>query len=361
MIALSLGVATASAAGAGVVACSSSSAPASDANEAVGTLTAAMSTIGPDGATYTLQPNTQFQVVSTNDGGTLNTSFTFNSTTPTDSFSLPVGTYSGKLSQATSLVRTSADAGASTVTAVLLDPQPYAFGVTQGTTTSLTFHFLVEGLGTLTFSTGTLSTNVTVEAGTAPPHSGQIVTNLGVTNQGLNGPSGLNMALMTGAGSLPLTMSLAITGPFTAGVDQACANITATVSVPGASDAGPVNIEAFVEESSGGTGQICFLDPTSARNPNGQIQINWARSGSAQTAPIIAALGGADAGGANQGFSMSIIAMPTSLYYDGTNLKLAPFEQPLTISQGYVMAIYEPTGTFVQNQGTVPLTLQLSP
>ena len=53
--------------------------------------------------------------------------------------------------------------------------------------------------------------------------------------------------------------------------------------------------------------------------------------------------------------------MPTSLYYDGTNLKLAPFEQPLTISQGYVMAIYEPTGTFVQNQGTVPLTLQLSP
>jgi len=324
-----------------MVACSSAPAPLEAASHAeLGTLSAAMTAVGPDGATYSL---------------------VFNTTAGTESFSLSSGVYSGTINGATTLTRT-ANGLATTVSAVLTDPQPYAFTISAGATTALTLHFTVEGIGNVTFSTGTLTTTLAVDAGTTSPTHATAAGATTVTAD-LNGPPALNSAL-TFTGSLPVSFSMAIhlTTPFVAGADCVCANGTATVTtVPSSGDGGAAqsNADALFDEASGGNGSICIYDTNTSWN--GAIFIDFTRYGAPQTPQMTAALG-ADGGATGEGFTLQFAATPATPLYNGTTATLSALTQPVTMPLSNLAAVYFPNNTYLENAtGASTVTLQLTP
>jgi hypothetical protein len=350
----------------GVAACSAGRGGAArTTDESTGQVLAALSAVGPDGATYTLPSSAFLNVSWTGDGGSGASTLQFNNTPGTQSFSVAVGNYTATLFGATSLVRTG-DAGTTTVSATLNDAQPYAFTVKGGQTTSLTFHFTVQGIGNLTFSTGTLGTNLQVDSGTTTP-TRAIASGSASVISVTNGPPGLSSALSF-MGTQPVSYSIAVTltSPFQASVDSACANITTQVTTGMAMTPLQQNINAFMQEPSNGmTGSLCLFDANAASFP-GQVVLFFYRFGPPTTPQMIAALGGVDGGVPNQTWQFQIQAQPPAPLYDGSTASLAQLSQPLTIPVVNFLVFYEPNNTFLsaQSPGTgTPgnLTLQLLP
>jgi hypothetical protein len=343
-----------------MVACSSASAPAAVTSRAdLGTLSTALTAIGPDGATYSLPLSTYMVASWTGDAGSGNTDLFFNSTAGTESYSLSVGVYSVVVNGVTSLTRT-ANGVITTVSATLTDPQPYSFTITPGGTTPLALHFTIEGIGNITFSTGTLTTTLDVDAGTTTPTHVTAAGTAAVTAD-LNGPVGLNQAL-TFTGTLPVsfTMAIHLTTPFVAGADCVCATGTATVTTA-SDDAGAagVNANALFDEASGSSGSICVYDTNSSWN--GAIFIDFSRGGGPQTPQMIAAFG-PDGGVTGESFGLQFAANPATPLYNGTTATLSALEQPVTMPLNNLAAVFLPNNTYLWNStaaGTV--TLQLTP
>jgi hypothetical protein len=123
--------------------------------EVTGTVSAALSTTGSDGATYQFPPNSYLIVKSTATWDY----FLIDDASAIFTQSLPVGTYEIGLyfdgNASPTLLRTEGSE-TTTVSADWTDPDPLSFEILQDTTTPIVLHFHVEGLGDLTFDTGNL-------------------------------------------------------------------------------------------------------------------------------------------------------------------------------------------------------------
>ncbi|MGO8998719.1 MAG: hypothetical protein ACLQVI_35805 [Polyangiaceae bacterium] len=233
--------------------------------ESSGTLSAAVTTVGPDGATYALPTGATLSLVSSTSSATY--SIAVDGNEATESYTLPAGTYSATLSSVTSLVRTASSGPATSVPATLSDAQPYQVVVTAGATTSLTFHFAIAGTGeNLTFSTGTVSTNVVVSA------TGGSSTGVGATFQVTLAAGGSSTTINGYAtGAMQGTLTVTTTGAFAPAVDEVCAPIGALV-LSGVVDNG---YGYNVLEGAGSTGDICFSNRVPGDTGNDVLPAGW--------------------------------------------------------------------------------------
>jgi hypothetical protein len=314
--------ATASLGLAAPIACS---APA-DTGEHVaqGTVSMALTAIGPDGATYTFPSNTFFVLTQS---GTTVASAQFDQTTPTQSFSLPVGSYSGTLQNAAAngttwtLVRTVG--GTSTnATATLVDPSPYSLTITSGTTTNVTFHFTVAGVGNLTFQTGTLGTALQVDAGTGAPTGAAYSGPFNVSGQSLTGTPAQNSFLTIASGSASYQVTLTRTGDWAPGLDQACMPVSAGVTAVSSSGL----LQGWMGELAGATGTVCIGDASQ----NNAVTLQLQRIGAPKTPAMKVGLTGPS-------YSFTLLLsnpLPSPVYAGGT-LSLSKLATPgATLASG---------------------------
>lgn len=140
------------ASGALLTGCADKETPTTEAH--AGTLSAALTTTGSDGASYAFPSGAYLSV----------SSMTTSDFIPLDGVDtvlnrkLPVGTYTATLYYTSGdVVLTRTLSGAtSSVPATWVDPQPVSFNIVDQTTTPLVLHFKVQGLGDVTFQVGTL-------------------------------------------------------------------------------------------------------------------------------------------------------------------------------------------------------------
>jgi hypothetical protein len=137
-----------------------SEAPAPPA-EHTGTLSAALSTTGPDGATYKFLNGTRLQVATPQ----WMTSFPVDGPEAVFTKQLAVGSYTLELTTWTVLERTY-NGVSKIVQAEWLDPHPIPFSILENQTTPVVLHFRVTGLGDITFAVGNLAVTVEVENAT---------------------------------------------------------------------------------------------------------------------------------------------------------------------------------------------------
>ncbi len=134
-------------------------------DDSTGSLAAAVTATGADGATYRLPAGTYVQVW--ND--TFNDYFLMDGDDPVVSIELPVGDYNVSLVNGGGytfqwpLERTNVDATTETVESTLLTPQPISVSIFEDATTTLVFQFLVVDGGTVTFAHGVLDISIDVD------------------------------------------------------------------------------------------------------------------------------------------------------------------------------------------------------
>jgi hypothetical protein len=141
------------------IACSDAS-PGQEA-EQTGTLNAALLTVGSDGATYQFPPGTTVRISQ----GNFSDTFALDGMESVLNLELPVGTLQVELqfpNMTPQLVRTVGTVS-SLVDAVWLDTPPVLVSIAADTTTALTLHFELTGLGDVTFDMGTLALALEVQ------------------------------------------------------------------------------------------------------------------------------------------------------------------------------------------------------
>jgi hypothetical protein len=136
--------------------------PSHDASEKTGTLSAALSTVGPDGATYKFVQGSELVLVT----GGLGAAYQFDHASTLFQRRLPVGDYTldvvfGQYGSMPVLEKT-LDNVTELVFPEWTDPHPLAFAIVDGQVTSVALHFNVKGLGNLTFASGTLEVTAEV-------------------------------------------------------------------------------------------------------------------------------------------------------------------------------------------------------
>jgi hypothetical protein len=310
----------------------------------LGQVSAALQAVGPDGATYSLNGESLVVTLVGSDAGSTQLDFTQGLTS--QAFSLPPGSYTAGLQGAMSgkypLTR-AGDGGATSVTATITDPLPYAFTITAGATTPLTFHFAIQSLGTVTFSTGTLNTNLAVaNADGGSPTSATIQSTVQlaqVTPLQPNGsvPNAGIRSMITASGSLPASFafntSFTITGPFVAGIDNTCAPIqTPFVQMPVS------NVNSLWDEATNGAGTLCFYDsngwipvgfnwgqPVASPVPNAVV-LTMTRTGTPQTPA------GMMATSASATWTDIMAFTPSTPIYSGTTVSFSQLQTATTMS-----------------------------
>jgi|HubBroStandDraft_2_1064218.scaffolds.fasta_scaffold22611_2 hypothetical protein len=365
----------------------------------VGSLSAALSATGPDGAIYTLPANATLQLTPVDPvTGVLGTptTLTFTQGDPTQTFSIPSGQYQGSLQGGPDFtLGREADGGADSVLATLTDPQPYTIQINAGQVTTLSFDFAIAGLGDVTFGTGTLQTGISVtngEGGTAS--SGSLNGTFDVTSIVPPNPAGSNgkaeapnpaiQKLLSGS-ALPATFSanltFSVTGPFAAGVDSTCAPVTATgMSVPqGQGNAEDLFSEALspLPGKTTDTGTLCFYDAngyaTLLTNADGTpvivanaVVLTFTRTGQPTSPSVTSALSGMTAPATGYTFEDVIVAQDTGNppLFNGATLAQSQLIDGYTLASSVTEVEFDPTSDAVSATGAstgMPLTLTLTP
>jgi hypothetical protein len=327
-------------------------------DEVLGTVAAELSTVGPDGATYSLPPTARLTLVeagSPADGGGLSWTGSFAPGEATETFSVPAGVYAATLTNAGSdagatwsLTR-QADGGATTLTATLVDPMPVTVTVTAGHVTPLVFHFATEVLGNVTFGTGGVGVGVALDAGAFALSTAKITGTASMTVDDVDASTKFDRGFdFVGTVSVPYTMSLTRSGGWTIAADRACAPVTGTASSTSRNAA----LAAVFSEASGGTGTICFGDPSLS----GVFSVQLARKGTPVTSTLQADL---PAGGI---FEVQVTGLAPEVF-DGTTLHLATLKEPFTVSQAQVSELVTSGTTVIADiscapTGTASVTLK---
>lgn len=133
--------------------------------DSVGSLAAAVTATGADGATYRLPAGTYVQVWNE----TFYEYFPMDGDEAVLSIELPIGDYYVSLGHPNGytvewpLDRENVDATTETVTSTLLTPQPVSVSIFEEATTTLAFQFLVVNGGTVTFAHGVLDLSIDVD------------------------------------------------------------------------------------------------------------------------------------------------------------------------------------------------------
>jgi hypothetical protein len=330
---------------AGSIACG---APSSGEKVASGAVESAITAVGPDGATYSLPSGTTLTLVSTANPNTAY-SFPVDGAASSEAYSIPAGAYSATLSSVTFLNR-SGDAGPTTaVTATLTDPQPYQVNVFAGQTTDLTFHFSLATGGTITFSTGTVNTDVSVAFDAGAANGVGATFQLNLISQGVG----------SGVGTLSGTLTFQVTGPFVPAVGDVCAPISAPVLTAGSNDAAWFYVEGA---SQSGNGSICFAGGADASgtyvDPIGGITVGkWSGAFAVMFADATPSWGSIPGAGGFSGSAAYLYqgTLPVGVF-DGASLKLGALSAPAS-SNG--ASFTENNGSWSQLNGSA--TLQLLP
>lgn len=152
-----------------------------------GTLTAALLTVGSDGATYQFPVGTQITVTQPN----FTDSFPLDGMESTLNLRLPVGSFTVSLqfpSMTPQLIRTIG--GVSTVVDVVwTDPTPVVVDIAADATSALTLHFSLTGLGDVTFDMGTLAIALDVQRNATAQPAQFLESGTYVHNSTILGPS----------------------------------------------------------------------------------------------------------------------------------------------------------------------------
>lgn len=131
--------------------------------ETYGTIGAAITTTGSDGATYRLADGAYVQVLN----GDFNDTFSLDGDVAAVSFDVPVGSYSvyiGNYFGSLDLLRIASDGTPELVSAQLLTPLPLTVDVLADTTSNVAFQFRVNNGGTVTFGQGSINVEINVDA-----------------------------------------------------------------------------------------------------------------------------------------------------------------------------------------------------
>ncbi len=157
----SLMMATALVVGAPLVLAGCSDASTESKEERTGSVSAAISTTGADGATYSFPEGAYLFVQQ----GAFGEYFSLSGEGTTLTLDLPVGSYTLDLYYESGAVQLERSlAGSTTVIAAdWTDPAPLAFSIAEGATTPVVLHFDVEALGDVTFDTGNLEVSLDVD------------------------------------------------------------------------------------------------------------------------------------------------------------------------------------------------------
>jgi hypothetical protein len=295
-----------------------------------GSVEADLSTVGSDGAIYSLPPGTTITFAQVGDASTATTTEVLATGMPTQTFWLPAGQYGVTLSQGTAdagsswTLRRAGDGGPTSIPAVLADSMPISLTVTAGQSTSLVFHFLTPTLGDVTLGTGGVEAGVALDAGAFPLSKGTATGTSSLSVEMLNGSTTLNSALkFSSSVSVTYTLSLTRSGGWVMASDQACAPISATASGTSKNAA----LAAIVNETSGGSGTICFGDGTLS----GAFSVHLSRTGAPTTSTMKTDLPG---GGT---FEVELQGLAPEVY-NGTTLRLSALPEPFTVTAA---ALYE--------------------
>jgi hypothetical protein len=301
-----------------------------------GTVSAELSTVGPDGATYALPSTATITLIEAGDGGLAWTG-TFAPGQATETFSVPVGVYAatlggnGDAGSLWTLTRQS-DGGATSIRAVLTDSMPITVTVLNGQVTPLVFHFATQTLGDVTFGTGGVGVGVALDAGAFPVSTGTVTGTATMTNESLAGSARFNTALsFSGNVGVPYTLNLTRSGGWTMAADRACAPVTGTAS----STSKNVALASIFAEASGGSGTLCFGDGNLA----GEFSVQLARTGAPSTTTMKSALPG---GGT---FEVQLDGFAPEVF-DGTTLRLGSLREPFTVQSVQASELVS-TGTTV--------------
>jgi hypothetical protein len=343
-LALALGVSVSA------LACSLAASTAGPGGEHVaeGSVTAALTAIGPDSATYSV-PTTDYLIIMS--GGA---QFACNSVTaaPTQTTSIPTGTYTFYLSS-TGCGTAPPDAGtnvpftlnrvasgATTTVGALLAKPAQTVTVGAGSSSSLVFQFTLAQLGTITMGTGNVTTSITADASVAnaAPVAGSASATWTSTSFLVNSGSATGgaaavaatEALFADAGAAG-SFNLAISGigAFApAGADEVCAPFTPSFTTTANVSASEAAL--FAELSApGATGDLCFFDPSSTQVPNG-VQLIFQRQGAPVTTTyqtLLTSFGATATGLAFYGGMVGTVAG----VYNGATLNLGAFGSPVSL------------------------------
>jgi hypothetical protein len=321
------------------LACSSALHETSGAHDdSVGSVHAALSATGPDGATYSV-PTTASLLIEAADGSVTCDAIP---STPTQTLSLPVGTYTFYLS-ANGCTSSVPDAGANVaftldrvdssgttlVSALLVNPSQVV-AVTAGASSSLVFQFTLEELGSVTMGAGNVGVSIATDASAASvaPTTGTASESFPSTPGWApgSGPQGGLTSLFATSASGSIAVGISGLSAFTPNTnDTACATFTPTLS--GGSSAGGVT--AFMEELSttGVTGTLCFYDQNNpevqAANQTNMVLVSVQRTGLPITSTMQTALSAP--AGATYTFGLQMSAWLTTSVDNGVTLSFAQF------------------------------------
>ena len=323
--------------------------PAPDWGDNVGTVSAELSTVGPDGATYALPSTATLTLI---ESGGFTTTVPL-SGAPTETFSVPEGAYSATLSNGdagtTWRLTRQADGGSTSIDAVLTDAMPISFTVTVGQVTSLVFHFATVTLGNVAFGTGGVGVGTALDAGAFPLSTAKITGTSSMTVDTLAGSATFDRALrFTGSVSVPYTLNLTRSGGWTIASHQACAPVSGTATSTSSNQA----LASIFSEASHGSGTICFGDPTLS----GAFNVDLARTGQPTTSTMRTDL---PAGGT---FEIAVSGLAPEVF-DGTTLHLASLHEPFTATNVEVSELVSAGGVILCDisgapSGTASVTLK---
>jgi hypothetical protein len=311
-----------------------------------GSVEADLSTVGSDGATYSLPPGTTITFAQTIDGSTSTTTEVLSTGVPTQTFWLPPGEYGVTLSQgsadagSTWTLQRAGDGGPTSIPAVLGDSLPISVTVTAGQATSLVFHFLTPTLGDVTLGTGGVEAGVALDAGAFPLSTGTSTGTASMSVEMLNGSTTLNNALrFSGSVSVSYTLSITRSGAWVMASDQACAPVSATASATSKNAA----LSAIVSETSGGSGTICFGDGTLS----GAFNLHLSRTGAPTTSTMKTDL---PRGGT---FEVELQGLAPEVY-SGTTLRLSSLPEPFTVTAAALSETISSGTTVLANVDSTP-------
>jgi hypothetical protein len=362
-----------------VAACSSPN-PGAIEDGPVGSVQAAVSTVGPGGATYSLPSSAAFVLVGAGTAGC-----DAIASTPSETFTLPTGSWSIYLTpNGCSSYSIPADAGTNvpftlnvedpdggtaTVVADLTNPVQ-TVNVTPGGTVDISFNFTTQNLGDITLGVGnvTSSIGVTTSTDAQAPVSGTITgTMTSPTGYVESAATAAESALLANPTPFNVTIGLTALGAFTPNVnDEACATFTPTITTSGAT---PGDTALLQEIVGAGTGTICFEGPNAANTDfdltysgSNELFITIVRSGAPNTSALASVM--SPDGGATTGtFVLQMGATLPSPVYTGTTLALAQFQQPVSLGSVGALVIAENAGFSIIGgvSGSFAPTLQLNP
>jgi hypothetical protein len=287
--------------------CLALAACAADKPEDVGTVGMAVTTAGPDGATYRLTPGTRLELF----GSTGLPNYDVGLDGDSSVVTIPVspGDYQASLFHENGyttdwpLERTSGTS-TGTVNGHLITAQPVALTVTSAQTTSLVLQFTVATAGTISFDRGDIGVSIDVSQQQATGFTASADGTGSVIGTPLfSGPFAAGLtALLPGAGTQGLQASVSghLTGAWqevggAIDPDGVALSVCAPFQLDSASGSGHPGLVALIDEANHGeapnflfgNASICVID----NGTTGQVRLRFSREGTAETASFQNVLG----------------------------------------------------------------------